>query len=130
MRTASNETEWNNAVLESGREFSADPAALELLASMAAMTAPSHAPRAADVSAQRFARVKIAEIQLYQRDAVTRGRAARDLYGALQTQIDAARAAFREKFNGTADYLHDELVRVLAGGDASLLGPGYPGALA
>lgn len=130
MRAASTETEWNHAVLESGREFSGEPAALELLASMAALTAPSYAPRPQDVSAQRFARVKIAEIQLYQAAAVKNGRASRDLYGSLRTEIDTARAAFREKFNGTADYLHEELVRVLANGDAALLGPGYPGALA
>ncbi len=129
MRAASSETEWNNAVLESGREFSGEPAVLELLAAMAALTAPSAAPRAGDVSAQRFAKVKIAEMQLYQAAAVKNGRAARDLYGALRTEIDAARASFREKFNGTADYLHEELVRVLAGGDAGLLGPGYPGAM-
>ncbi|MBZ5601470.1 MAG: hypothetical protein LAO79_04110 [Acidobacteriia bacterium] len=97
---------------------------------MAALTAPSYAPRPQDVSAQRFARVKIAEIQLYQAAAVKNGRASRDLYGSLRTEIDTARAAFREKFNGTADYLHEELVRVLANGDAALLGPGYPGALA
>jgi hypothetical protein len=133
MRAASNESEWNAAVLESGRAFSNDPAALELLASLAALTAPSSAPRAADVSAQRFAKVKIAEIQLYQSAAVKTGRAAHDLYGSLKPHIDAAREAFREKFltppNGAADYLHTELVRVLANDDATLLGPAYPGPL-
>jgi len=131
MRAAPGEPEWNAAVLESGRAFSSEPAALELLASMAALTAPSAAPRAADVSAQRFAKVKIAEMQLYQPAAVNAGRAARDLYGSLHAQIDAAREAFRQKFltppGAAADYLHTELVRVLANDDAALLGPGYPG---
>ena len=133
MRSASNESEWNNAVLEAGRAFAGDAAALELLASLAALTAPSAAPRAADAGAQRFAKVKIAEIQLYQAPAVKDGRASRDLYAALKPHIDAAREAFREKFltpaNGTADYLHAELVRVLANDDATLLGPAYPGPL-
>jgi hypothetical protein len=133
MRSATNETEWNTAVLESGRAFSGEPAALEMLASLAALTAPSLPPRAADASAQRFAKVKIAEIQLYQSAAVKSGRAARDLYGSLRPHIDAAREAFRERFltpaNGTADYLHSELVRVLANDDATLLGPAYPGPL-
>lgn len=133
MRAASNEAEWNHAVLESGRSFANEPAALELLAAMAALTAPSQAPRAADVSAQRFAKVKIAEMQLYQAAAVKNGRQARDLYGSLRPQIDAARDSFREKFltppNGTADYLHVEIVRVLANEDAALLGPAYPGPL-
>ena len=133
MRSASNEAEWNTAVLESGRAFANEPAALELLASLAALTAPSAAPRASDASAQRFAKVKIAEIQLYQSGAVKSGRATCDLYGSLKPHIDAARNAFREKFltpaNGTADYLHAELLRVLANDDATLLGPAYPGPL-
>ncbi len=129
MRAAQSETEWNTAVLESGRVFSGDAAALELLGSFAALTAPSAAPRAEDVSARRFAKVRVAEMQLYQSAAVKSGRAARDLYGALKAEIDSARAAFREKFAGSADYLHQELVRVLAGDDASLLGPAYPGPL-
>lgn len=138
MRAASNEIEWHNAVLESGRPFAGDPAALELLASLAALTAPSapdpSVPRATELSAQRFAKVKIAEIQLYQAPAVKAGRAARDLYGSLRPHIDAARQAFEERFlrpgHEIADYLHAELVRTLANDDATLLGPGYPGPLA
>ncbi|HML17685.1 MAG TPA: hypothetical protein VK419_11685 [Bryobacteraceae bacterium] len=138
MRSAVNEAEWHNAVLESGRPFAEDPAALELLASLAALTAPSNpentVPRAAELSAKRFAKVKIAEMQLYQAPAVKAGRAARDLYGALRPQIDAARQAFEQRFlrpgNGIADYLHAELVGTLANDDATLLGPGYPGPLA
>lgn len=134
MRSAGNEAEWNTAVLESGRAFSEDAGALELLASLAALTAPAQAASATDVAAQRFAKVKIAEIQLYQGTAVKSGRAARDLYGQLKPQIDAARRAFEERFlkNGTrtADYLHSELLRVLANDDATLLGPEYPGPLA
>jgi hypothetical protein len=134
MRAAQTEAEWNHAVLESGRLFANDPAALELLASLAALTVPALPPRAADASAQRFARVKIAEIQLYHAPAVHAGRAACDLYGSLQSQIDAARDAFRERFmngssDGPADYLHSEMLRVLANDDATLLGPRYPGPL-
>ena len=84
--------------------------------------------------ALRFARVKVAEIQLYQASQVKRGRAARDLYGALRPHIDAARGAFRDRFllpwNGVPDYLHQELVKTLAKEDAVLLGPSYPGPLA
>src|SRR5579864_2263634 len=84
--------------------------------------------------ALRFARVKVAEIQLYQASQVKSGRAARDLYGALGPHIDAARGAFRDRFliplNGVPDYLHHELVKSLAKEDAVLLGPSYPGPLA
>jgi hypothetical protein len=138
MRSATNEDDWKQAVMESGRALADDAAALELLAKLAALTAPATlrtpAGHGTNPSAERFARVKIAEIQLYQRPAVKAGRAARDLYGALQPQIDAAREAFQQRFltprNGTADHLHTELVRELANNDAALLGPGYPGPLA
>lgn len=143
IRGASNEAEWHEAVLDSGRAFANDPAALELLGSLAAMTVPASAPVAwtapdqaiaPDASSKRFARVKVAEIQLYHGAAVKAGRAARDVYGALRTQIDAAREAFREKFlsngNNSADDLHDEIVHALANDDATLLGPAYPGPLA
>ena len=135
MRAERTEAKWSAAVLEAGRPFADDGAALELLAAFAALTAPTTAvPLASDLGAQRFAKVKVAEIQLYQDPAVKSGRAARDLYGHLKPQIDAARQAFQERFltpvNGTTDYLHVELVRTLANDDATLLGPGYPGPLA
>jgi hypothetical protein len=84
--------------------------------------------------ALRFARVKVAEIQLYQASQVKSGRAARDLYGTLGPHIDDARKAFRDRFlvplSGVPDYLHQELVKTLAKEDAVLLGPSYPGPLA
>ena len=91
--------------------------------------------RALDHSrALRFARVKVAEIRLYQDSEVKSGRAAHDLYGALGPHIDAARNAFRDRFllplGGVPDYLHQELVKTLANEDAVLLGPSYPGPLA
>ncbi len=168
MRSAANQAEWQEAVLDSGRLFANDPAALELLGSLATLTSPValtppsaiqdrtavETPRQAEPpaphiktnrqaeppaahnsnAAMRFARVKVAEIQLYQIEAVKAGRAARDLYGSLKWQIDEAREAFREKFlmngNGTSDYLHAEMLHALANDDATLMGPGYPGPLA
>jgi hypothetical protein len=136
MRAASNEQEWNAAVVESGKAFAGNPTAIEFLAKLVALTAPksSAMPAKEDLTAQRFARVKVAEIQLYQSPAVKAGRVSRDLYGTLQPEIDAARDAFRERFltpgNETGDYLHAELVRELANEDATLLGPGYPGPMA
>jgi hypothetical protein len=134
MRSASNEIEWNAAVAESEGRFPDDGEALQLVAALAALTAPVSNQSAVEVSARRFAKVKIAEIQLYQAPAVKAGRAARDLYGALRPHMDAAREAFQERYlsNGThtADYLHSEFVRALANDDATLLGPGYPGPLA
>jgi len=140
MRAATNEQEWNAAVVESGKAFAGNPAAIEFLAKLVALTAPKSSTMLdkgldkADLIAQRFARVKVAEIQLYQGPAVKAGRVSRDLYGSLRAEIDAAREAFRERFltpgNETGDYLHAELVRELANEDATLLGPGYPGPMA
>lgn len=84
--------------------------------------------------AQRFARVQVAEMRLYETAAVKGGRAEKNLYGALRDKIDAARAAFQAQYlkenPAMADYLHEELVRTLANDDAALLGAEYPGPLA
>jgi hypothetical protein len=116
----------NDAAFEEAeRLFGGVPAALEFLKTLA--------PAPAVSGAQRFARVRVAEIQLYHAASMKSGRASGDVYSALKTQMDAAREAYREKFltpgNGTADYLHAEFVRTLANDDAALLGPGYPGPL-
>lgn len=136
MRDAANVSEWNAAVDQAREKFAGQMEALELLAGIAALTAPqpASAENLNEAGARRFARVRVAEIQLYHASEVKAGRAARDLYGALQPHIDAARLAFQEKYlsNGTptADYLHSELLRALANDDTTLLGPGYPGPLA
>jgi len=83
--------------------------------------------------AQRFARVKVAGIRLYQSESVKNGRAAHDLYTSLKAEIDSAREAFRSEFlnasDSMVDYLHLELVRTLANDDVELLGQEYPGAM-
>jgi len=85
------------------------------------------------LAAQRFARVQVAEMRLSSLDVVRSASEARDIYGALKSPIDAARAEFREKHMTSSptmvDYLHLELVRSLANDDAILLGPNYPGPL-
>lgn len=83
--------------------------------------------------AQRAARVETAEMRLRDAAAVQAGRTRRDLYGALRTPIDEARARFREKYfafcPSMVDYLHLEIVRTLAAGDAEAMGREYPGPL-
>jgi hypothetical protein len=89
--------------------------------------------QAIHLRAQRFARVQVAEMRLSDGTAVLAGRTKRDLYGALRTRIDAARATFRQKFfaqsSSMVDYIHVEMVRTLAQDDADLLGKDYPGPL-
>jgi len=99
---------------------------------------PSRSVAAADASrhyaAQRFARVRVAEILMHSPAAVDRGRRDRRLYVYLKDALDAARREFRtaylEPCASMADYLHQEVVHRLAHDDAALLGTEYPDAIA
>jgi hypothetical protein len=82
------------------------------------------------IRAQRFARVKVAEMQLYKPEACRVGRDQSNLYVFLKNEIDNAREQFRTQFMASrtmVDYLHLELVRTLAVNDEFLLGADYPG---
>ena len=83
------------------------------------------------LQAQRMARVRTAEMRLYQNEALQRGTAAGDLYGELRVPIDAARTEFLQNYLSKSatmvDYLHLEILRTLAHDDDRLLGPDYPG---
>ncbi len=93
----------------------------------------SREDRELHLRAQRYARVQVAEIRLYQSEKVKNGRTAHDLYTSLKEEIDSAREAFRSEFlnasDSMVDYLHLELVRTLANDDAEVLGHDYPGAM-
>jgi len=82
------------------------------------------------VRAQRLARVKVAEMQLYRPEACEAGRAQKDVYLFLKREIDSARDTFRDQFLTTqsmVDYLHLEVLARLAQNDNALLGADYPG---
>jgi len=108
----------------------AEPAAARDSASWDALP---HEDQQIHLRAQRFARVQVAEMRLFEAEAVQSGRARRDLYGTLAKSIGAARQQFQERFfarcPSMVDYLHLELVRTLAHDDAELLGTDYPGPL-
>lgn len=91
----------------------------------------SREDRELHLQAQRFVRVQVAQIRLYQSEKVKNGRTAHDLYTSLKEEIDSAREAFRREFldasDSMVDYLHLELVRTLANDDAEVLGHEYPG---
>ena len=76
--------------------------------------------------ARRFARLLVSEIKLYNEDEVDRGRANSDLYKRLREDIDRSREMYEkripEEIRTTRDYFQDELVRILADGDADALG--------
>ena len=79
--------------------------------------------------ARKLARLFVSEIKLYNEKLVAEGRAAGDLYARLKDPIDQSLVAFGrrvpEAVRAEFDYLHDELVRQLAEGDASKLGAQY-----
>lgn len=83
--------------------------------------------------AQRFARVQVAELRLYQSERVRQSRRDGNIYGVFRTEIDQAREEFRTQFVETCpsmlDYYHMELVRILANENEKVLGPDYPGPL-
>lgn len=93
----------------------------------------SRGEQALHLRAQRFARVRAAEMRLYKTKAVETGRAHRRVYSELKEEIDSARETFHRQFVSAtptmADYLHLELLRTLADDDVAVLGEDYPGPL-
>lgn len=92
----------------------------------------SEAEQTLHLRAQRFARVAVAETQLARPEACSAGREAGDLYLFVKPEIDRARETYRKQFMTTpsmVDYLHLELLRVLADSDGSKLGVDYPGSM-
>jgi hypothetical protein len=77
--------------------------------------------------AKRFARLVVSEIKLYNEAKVTEGRKTRDIYERLKEDIERGRQMYHDRVappvRDASDYFHDELVRILAGGDPSALGP-------
>jgi hypothetical protein len=76
--------------------------------------------------ARRFARLLVSEIKLYNEPKVDAGRKNRDLYERLKEDIDRSRQMYDERIpedvRKTSNYFYDELVRILADGDAQALG--------
>ena len=81
--------------------------------------------------AQRFSRLLVSEIELYNKNMVEEGRRNKDLYQRLKKDIDRSRVTYEKRFANTVanqvDYFHEDLVRTLAENDPTLLGTGYPG---
>jgi hypothetical protein len=120
-----------------------EPAAAELVevasAHSSAAAAPATAadpwagmsPEDADVhrKAQRFARLLVDEIKLYNQAKVAEGRRHKDLYDRLKEDIDKSRGTFQKRYGNTAaasgDYFHNELLRSLAEDDVAIMGSNF-----
>jgi hypothetical protein len=80
--------------------------------------------------AQRFARLLVSEIKLYNESKVQQGRAGRELYDLLRDDIERSRQLYRERvaesIRVATNYFNDELIRILADGDEGAMGQALP----
>lgn len=100
-------------------------------AAAAAAAAPQMSAEDADThrKAQRFARLLVDEIKLYNQVKVTEGRKNKDLYDRLKEDIDKSRATYQKRYGntvaGSSDYFTHEVVRSLAEDDSSIMGANF-----
>jgi len=98
---------------------------------VAAAPAPQMSAEDADThrKAQRFARLLVDEIKLYNQVKVTEGRKNKDLYDRLKEDIDKSRATYQKRYGstvaGASDYFNSEVVRSLAEDDSSIMGANF-----
>ncbi|MGA7292009.1 MAG: hypothetical protein WBW85_05690, partial [Terriglobales bacterium] len=112
-----------------------EPALAESLpvgqADVAAQSAPSMLPEDQDVhrKAQRFARLLVDEIKLYNQAKVAEGRKNKDLYDRLKETIEKSRATYQKRYGNTvaasANYFQHEIIRSLAEDDPSIMGANF-----
>jgi hypothetical protein len=103
------------------------------MSAAAAWGGPPAAPAGVDDElhrkAQRFARLLMDEIKLYNQAKVTEGRKHKDLYDRLKEDIEKSRTTYQKRYGitaaGAADYFNQELIRSLAEDDVSLLGSNF-----
>ena len=105
----------------------AKPAVAEEKAKAAA---PSGADGEIHRKAQRFARLLMDDIKLYNQAKVNEGRQNKDLYGRLKEDIEKSRASYDKRYGSTvasqSDYFTEEVIKVLADNDIALMGGGFP----
>lgn len=92
----------------------------------ASRAAVSPSEEALHEEARRLARLLVSEIKLYNEEQVEEGRRRRDVYERLKEDIDRSRQMYEERVEPrilkSTDYFYQELVRILAAGDAKALG--------
>jgi hypothetical protein len=102
----------------------ATPAAAPVAAAAAAPEDDIHR------KARRFAKLLVEEIKLYNQAKVMEGKSNRDLYERLREDIEKSRSTYQKRYAespvASADYFNQELVRILADDDASLMGAAFP----
>jgi hypothetical protein len=101
----------------------APAAAADPFAGLSAVDADTHR------KAQRFARLLVDEIKLYNQAKVAEGRRHKDVYDRLKADIEKSRSTYQKRYGNTVaasvDYFSQELVRSLAEDDVSLMGANF-----
>ncbi|HWW93529.1 MAG TPA: hypothetical protein VN375_09205 [Vicinamibacteria bacterium] len=129
------EGEGTSTVMFSAQSF----AAMKQQAAAPARPAPAPRPagpaarpispddQKAHEDAKRFARLVVSEIKLYNESKVNEGRRHKDIYERLKEDIERGRQMYSDRVathvRESTNYFYEELVRILAGGDAAALGP-------
>ena len=80
--------------------------------------------------ARRFAKLLVDEIKLYNQAKVNEGRQNKDIYDRLKEDIEKSRSTYEKRYGQSdaaqADYFTQEVVRILADNDRSLMGNNFP----
>jgi hypothetical protein len=122
-----------HAPIHSKPQEAVEPARAAAMSAAAPWGGPTSSPAVEDSEvqrkAQRFARLLMDEIKLYNQAKVSEGRKHKDLYDRLKDDIEKSRATYLKRYGnsvpGAADYFSQELIRSLAEDDASLLGSNF-----
>ncbi len=107
-------------------EPAAAPAMQATASSSAATSGLSPEEEEVHKKARRFAKLLVDEIKLYNQAKVVEGRQHKDLYQRLKDDIDKSRITYDKRYGATSaasgNYFTQELIRILANDDPSLLG--------
>jgi len=116
----------------SAAEETSQPQPATAMAAGAPASAPASSESEEDElhkKARRFAKLLVEEIKLYNQPRVDEGRQHKDLYDRLKVDIEKSRSTYDKRYAesavASADYFTQELIRILADNDASLMGAGF-----
>ena len=124
------------ALRKAGGPAAAEDVAQPQPAAAMAASAPASAPASSGSEedelhkkARRFAKLLVEEIKLYNQPRVEEGRQHKDLYDRLKVDIEKSRSTYDKRYAesavASADYFTQELIRILADNDASLMGASF-----
>jgi hypothetical protein len=105
------------------------PAETERASEMPPVAAISPEDQDIQRKAQRFARLLVDEIKLYNQAKVAEGRKNKDLYDRLKEAIEKSRGTYQKRYGNTVaasgNYFQNEIIRSLAEEDLSVMGANF-----